>query len=392
MKTTGSKIKRAQRQHVLECALDTSEALWSFCAMPEAIPMARSLRKRWLRSADSDSTNKNGGRRRTPNAYRATIRIAKFASLAIVLLFLLATAAAIAQSQPKSPVGTWDCVLSGARGGVAYLTFSGDENGGTVTGLEIVVPKSSSQPHASLVATIATSGLGQRLPATNQPSASVAGSLPVAGQWGFDIKGRTIGFFTEIVPPLVRVICSTIPVIITNAQTLAVETNFFTSCVTNFSQVGLTNPVSFVGSVVPGKRLSLVAGSPLGSVTFRGAPAVDLTDVSGSWFGLESGNGGSAFEFFTLTPIPDFPNAYTVDGLGPNYSYNDGLALLSSQKIIAFALDIIDGSGSESIRATSGSFNARTLQANTTGTEAPPGLLSPANNIRFQVTRRPAIP
>lgn len=339
-----------------------------------------------------------------PNAF---VRFSSCLALGAAL-FLLASVPVRAQVSPNSPLGTWDCTVSGARNGIAYLTFASDETGGTLTGLEVVVPKPPpSAPRPSLIAgDIGSNGLGIRPPSTNL-LLNFFGSLPLNGAWGFDNKGRTIGFFTESQRGLIRIVCSTTPVVITqiitttqtnldgtvtNIQTATSFTTHITTCATNFSQSGFTNTVSFTGVVVPGKRLTLVCTGPLGSVTFRGVPAVPLADLSGAWYGVKRQNGFSNFEFFNLIPIQDFPNAYLVTGAGPNYSYQDGIALLSSQKKIAIALDINNGSGFETIRTVLGPFNSQTLQGSTVGVEGPPGPSALTNQVSFQVIKRATVP
>jgi hypothetical protein len=322
------------------------------------------------------------------------------AALAALLLF---GAHAIAQLQPKSPAGTWDCTISGARSGVSYVTFTSD---GRFYGTEILVPKVAQPPRQPLVFTIPTTGLGVRPPATNAPS--ISGAFYFAGSWGFDAKGRTIGYFTEAVLPPPKIVCLTNPVVssetitlttvlpdgsVSNFETTVFSTNVVESCTTNFG-TGFTNAVNLVGSVVPGKRLTLVCSSPLGGVTFSGVPAATLTNLSGDWYGIRGQNGFSSYEFFTLGPIPNFfPNAYAVDGQGPDYSYS-GIALLSSQKQIAFALDIPDAPGGEVIRTVMGSFSLRKLQSSAIGFEQPPGfsMLTWSNRMSFQVTKRTSVP
>jgi len=63
--------------------------------------------------------------------------------------------------------------------------------------------------------------------------------------------------------------------------------------------------------------------------------------------GIKKQNGLSSFEIFGLTNVVTLlnhlPNIYSVDGAGPDYTYTNGLAILSRQKKIAFAFDIITG-------------------------------------------------
>src|SRR5262245_43510723 len=63
---------------------------------------------------------------------------------------LLAIAGSEAQN---SPAGSWDCVISGARHGLAYLTFS-DEEGLSFSGLEAIVPAAPGSKPPQLVNSI----------------------------------------------------------------------------------------------------------------------------------------------------------------------------------------------------------------------------------------------
>src|SRR5512141_80527 len=74
---------------------------------------------------------------------------------------LLLGAVASGQPQPNSPVGTvWDCLISGTRNGIAYLTFSTNA-GGTLTGYEILVPTRPASPRTVLVNdSLGSNGLG----------------------------------------------------------------------------------------------------------------------------------------------------------------------------------------------------------------------------------------
>ena len=199
------------------------------------------------------------------------------------------------------------------------------------------------------------------------------------------IFGLLIGSFLEVanVEPIVQ--CSTNENITTVYETTTVPvqnpdgsisyfttniTTFITNaptitCATNITS-GLTNTINFVAKVVPGKRLTMVATTSLGNVTIRGVPLVSLIDLSGSWYGTRKQNHVANFEFFDLFALPDPPNMYEVDGRGPGYSYT-GLAMLSSQKKIAFAVDLAGDAGYESTRAVIGSFSVRNLQATTAG-------------------------
>jgi len=232
------------------------------------------------------------------------------------------------------------------------------------------------------------------------------------GSWGFDNRGRIIGSFLEIVAPKPIVSCTTNENITTVYQTTTVPvtnpdgsvtyfqtniTTFVTNaptiiCATNSAGTGFTNVVNFVGKVVPGKRLALVASSSIGSFILRGVPATNLIDLSGSWYGLKTQNRVAAWEFFELEEIFPEQNTYSVNGLGPDYSYNDGIAIVSSQRQIAFAFDLLAATQYRSTRAVMGPFNPRTLTARTVGVESPGGPASLTNRVTFQVVKRSSVP
>src|SRR6266404_1452698 len=98
-----------------------------------------------------------------------------------LLLFVSLTAITLAQ---PSPVGnTWDCVMSGARGGIAFLTFNDD---GTFEGFEVIVPNPAPSIRPSLIQwDVGSNGLGVRPPAA-RTNTTIFGSLPMTGPWGFD--------------------------------------------------------------------------------------------------------------------------------------------------------------------------------------------------------------
>ncbi|PWU18456.1 MAG: hypothetical protein C5B50_09035 [Verrucomicrobia bacterium] len=123
------------------------------------------------------------------------------ASAALLLL------GAAAQAQ-NSPVGSWDCMLSGSRNGLVYMTLSNDFS---LRGQEIVVPVPVPKLHTNLVFTIPTTGLGERPPTLPLFAFSnLAGFFPVTGQWWpTDDSGHIAGFFSEIVTNDLGTVCST---------------------------------------------------------------------------------------------------------------------------------------------------------------------------------------
>jgi hypothetical protein len=331
---------------------------------------------------------------------------------ALLLGLLLVGAGAWAQS--GSPVGTvWDCVLSGQRGGIAYLTFSTNDNG-AISGYEILVPQ---PPETSREVpahdNLGGDGRGVRPPPTQ--TTNLYGAFPVRGAWGFDTHGGISGRFLEAVtdescitnttPISTNQLESAAPLFQTNTfqdrlcVTFPTGTNALAGTYTNQTVCyeltvtcgGFTNVVNFTGKV-SGKRLSLTCKTPLGTVTMRGVPAVRLGSLSGEWSGVCKQHGASSYEFLTLTNSPVRTNTYVVSGSGPDFTYT-GFASLSSQKKLALAISLYNLDHSyRGTRAVVGPFNPQHLAANATGTEAQGGSIGSTNRVRFQVTKRTTLP
>src|SRR5262245_58034006 len=253
-----------------------------------------------------------------------------------------------------SPTGvTYDCVISGVRNGLAYLTFvSTTPTGGTFSGHEIVVPRLKSAP------SINSRGGGdndERTPPegsgtvdTNQ-APQIHGDVPISGNWSFDTQGRVIGFFTE----------------------------------------DGTNSVGFKATVTPAadplnNRINLIVSTGFGKANYHGRTASLLSgNYTGDWNGFKQQHNQTFIEIFnmTLSGGPG-PNFYTVSGNGGGYSYS-GVAIISNQKKIAFSLGITPGT---SVRATFGSFNLLSATGNTKGWDQPGGIL--ANPATFKVEQQ----
>src|SRR5438105_6449637 len=104
------------------------------------------------------------------------------AGMAVLLM-----AGALAPSAPArpfdSPVGMWDCVLSGNRTGTGYIEFLDD---GTFDGFEIIVPNNTAPPGFGS-GRITPSERGDTLQPPNSKGAQVFGVQFVTGPWFFDI-------------------------------------------------------------------------------------------------------------------------------------------------------------------------------------------------------------
>lgn len=275
-------------------------------------------------------------------------------------LFLLSGLAAVGQPF-ASPVGTtWDVVMSGPRDAVALMTFNDDQ---TISMTEILVPKAHKAASFNDIRAVAGSdsrdgsvGVVNTLPAhTNlygliefplleRPLTNSDGSVlnvqdgVPPGQWGFDIRGRVVGFFTEVSPP--TVVTNIVP-IGTNFTIIIVGTNNVTNATpffsTNVTVQRFTNAVSFLAKVTAGKRMTGVLSTPDGRSSFNGLPPIPLTGVSGSWFGMKTELGLSNNEFFDMVGGGVNNNLYEIDGNGPGYSYT-GVAIVSRQKKIGVVL------------------------------------------------------
>src|SRR5262245_15398846 len=106
-----------------------------------------------------------GARLGSPTVCRARHSVRAVARVCAVLLFL---GLAVGEAQNNSPVGQSDCVISGAANGLAYLTFFSSTNGGTFTGVGILVPKAIPSPRVSLIPSI-VSGIGRNDLRPSQP-------------------------------------------------------------------------------------------------------------------------------------------------------------------------------------------------------------------------------
>jgi hypothetical protein len=168
--------------------------------------------------------------------------------------------------------------------------------------------------------------------------------------------------------------------------------------ITTAASADSTNAVSFEGTVVPGKRLTLKASTSLGKVTYQGVPATTLPNLDGSsWSGDKKQDGQDFVEFFGLrsfstynpwsSDFPDiasYPNIYwTTNGMGPGYAYY-GIAVLSRQKKIGFTFQELSGTNS-TLRSTMGSFKS-TSKATTGKTK---GVIEPNTSIKFNATKQP---
>lgn len=256
-----------------------------------------------------------------------------------------------AQFTGPTPVGTWDCLLSGGgQQGIAFVNFTDD---GSFTGYQILTSKVKNDPD-DFEGRNPGGGEGRYPTTSNRSGTNLFGFGELSGPWSYDDQGHVIGSFTEV---------------------LAEGSDEGTS----------TNSISFQGKVVPGKRITLTCSTPNGKVTYKGVPATPLPDLSGSWYGTKGQNDQSFLEFFTLTRPDSSENLYLVEGSGPAYT-TYGVCMRSAQRKIAFA--IMEGVGTNTtLRATYGSFgtSSKTTKAKTKG------IGEPEDNVKFDAVLEPAV-
>src|ERR1051326_7770798 len=81
----------------------------------------------------------------------------------LLSILLLAHGQMLMGQTNSSVAGHWDCTLSGARQGVAYLTFADGSPGGGLSLTEVVVPRLPSSPRPILInGDYPSNGLGLR--------------------------------------------------------------------------------------------------------------------------------------------------------------------------------------------------------------------------------------
>jgi hypothetical protein len=292
-----------------------------------------------------------------------TARSNLHSGLAALLLWGVTAASAInLQAQALfSPAGTWDFILSGGgQKGIAFITFADDQS---FSGYQILStsPRSASSTGGRNVGGDLGRGIelsGDTSSTNLVASTNLFGFGRITGPWAYDAKGNVIGNFTQVI----------------DAGTGSNE--------------GIVDGVSFSAKVVPGKRLTLVASTSNGKVTYKGVPYnAGLTRIDGTWYGMKKLKGRNFTEFYSFNSLADlnpflgtdpdlsqYPGIYyTVDGEGPGYEVK-GFSMLSTQKKIAFSFQSFNGGGTDGVlNASFGTFsNPKGVpKASTSGIEFP---------------------
>jgi len=136
---------------------------------------------------------------------------------------------------------------------------------------------------------------------------------------------------------------------------------------TNVYEVVLnTNAVSFRATVVPEKRITLVAYLPNNAKNiYTGTPVQSLADISGDYLATGKRAGLPFVEFLNLMPNPEIPGEYIVTGTGAGYGFS-GFALPSKRNQIAIYMQtdrepypITVYSGGFSLTTRRGTLNGR---------------------------------
>ena len=361
--------------------------------------------------------------------------------------FVLAMAASVALTgtviaQPASPVGQWDCLINGpGQTGIIFLNFTEDidPNTGfpTFEGIAIqaghqgIGPTSArggsntgrSGPPSGVIQNVFGGGFidgaAGAVADNGGPNDWLSDSRGHRGDWFFNSRGQVVGSFffvadaSAVGTNFFETCASTnFPILLTNGGTFPFSfdvcftnglliTNVFwtapdgesgftnlTFANTNFTTglLGTTNSISFVGKVVPGKRITLVGTSTFGKLTISGVPLTPVNTVlpvdGFPWTGIKRQDGNQFAEEFTLQNI-GIPNLYSMVGQGPSYAYatNSSFALysfcmISANKRIGFMLSevpsITSDPASGTMRATVGKFvnSSKAIGAKTVGDTA----------------------
>jgi len=274
-----------------------------------------------------------------------------------------------AAAQYASPVGTWDCVISGRENGVAYLTFNGDY---TFTGYEVLARKSAGTQTNENVR--GGDDIGRSVESSvSGGKTNFSGFALISGYWSHDVTGKKIlGFYTEgnnseSCTTNQTVTESTTVEVVDNGDgtyTTNLSTFFVTNDVRTCEIVGLTNGLSFTAIVRPGVRISLKATSINGNKSLKCVPATEIADLSGNYYGEGKQAGLNFTEFLGLEASGEYPNAFDVVGLGAGYEL-EGIALASRQK--KFGLMYQRSREDDPLFSVSGSINYSTLKTSLKG-------------------------
>jgi hypothetical protein len=380
----------------------------------------------------------------------------RIAGLAAVTLLALGVRTAQAVIIPNSPVGQWDCVINGpGQSGIIFLNFTQDvdTNSGfpTFEGFFVQAGHTGNSPASSRSGATGRTTTGSSFTNLFGGGFIEGAAGPVAengtgddwmsdsrghrGNWFYNANGQIVGSYftvlnatstvtnyfqtcasTNFLIPLTNGgsfpfsfdICFTNAVLTTNVVwgpasdgEIGITNLSFTNSNFTLGNAGVTNNVSFIGKVVPGKRLTLTGSSTYGKFTITGTPLQPVPIVSGLpidgpyfWTGIVSHNGVKLAEEFNLTDT-GIINVFGMTGQGPSYSYGptNSFCLVSAHKRIGFAVTEAQVNGTPSTlrvsRATVGKFTntKKAIGADTVGDS-----IQDFNLIDFNAFVTPFIP
>jgi len=336
----------------------------------------------------------------------------RWIGLSVAALLAVVAPVTNAFSQAPSPVGQWDCVMSGnGQDGIIFLNFTDQTDG--LTGLPVFEGIFVQGGHKKIdtgtgrggstgnsrggVTSVSFTNLfgggfidGSASDTVTNigPEDWLADSRGHRGTWFFNSKGQVVGsyftvldasshvtnFFQTCIDEVLAIpltnggafnvqvaFCFTNPVIVTNFPWNAPDGEFgftnltFTNDNFTIGAVGITNNVSFLGKVVPGKRLTMVGSSAYGKFTIRGIPLqpiVTSLPVDGFfWTGTKTQNNFKYIEQFSLVNM-GIPNFFGMIGQGPSYTYDPlgTICLISRQNRIGFSVvEIPYGAGTNGV-------------------------------------------
>ncbi|HXG47556.1 MAG TPA: hypothetical protein VNO52_08025 [Methylomirabilota bacterium] len=260
-------------------------------------------------------------------------------ALGLVVAILTTCGAPALHAQTYSPVGTWDCVLSGGKVGTARITFNADY---TLDGIQIRYSRSSkgadSNPRGG------TDNRGETEETSSGSGTNLYGGAILVGEWGYDSENRVVGYIAEV-------------------------------------SSGNTNEVSIQGTARASSRLTLRGSAGGANFTIRGQPTDlgGLTDISGDYAALGRHGEVPFTEFLQFDNVSN--GEYDIEGTGPGYTLT-GFALLVRQNQLGMYLERTVGSNVV-ITAVSGpiKINANPRTANLKGTDE-------AGGVRYKLVRQ----
>lgn len=262
----------------------------------------------------------------------------------------------------SSPVGTWDFVISGNRRcGTAYMEFDAD---GSIIGQELFAylpkPAQRTDPNPRLHTLTGTDPrTGELTGSHGVVGTNSFGGGSLAGLWGFDERGRTVGFLeryhVEVDSIVTNVVTTNMGVAVTNSATVTVTNT-------------ITNSLSFTATVQPGKRMTLLQTDAEGRHTYIGLPFVTVSNLTGSYIAVGTYDGVQRVEFFDLDADVFPPNTFDLMGGGAGYIYGGG-AMLSRQKKLTLVHLRTSGPSPFLVTALGGSFNPVTRRGTVAGTD-----------------------